>query len=863
MVGVDHHHDGGDTAASPSSPCAPSVQRHLLEQLEANRMACLEQLEDALRSPEAVGTMNGGVLPAMQLLADYVTSVVASYTDLGQELSKSEQRLSQVASIDKASLQDLRSKNEQLEHDRLSDRHRYEERIGELEEEVRLAQERQAEAENQLRTQRMEFAMYQSQSKSRVGEISQHKKILKKEVIDLRKRIEEMDSEKDAVRHETERIATTLETEVQRNATLERYVERIEKQVSVQQNMMEMMSQTGSVRDGSILGKVVGPSPGGNDDGHHQQQRSVGVSQSAAAAATAPSSSDKGRRNRLPRSYRTPTKTPAASGSGRIGYNEEVGVDMMPPKSIDVDLVQSAPPVDDAEQINKSPGGAVATQSSAVTSPVSLDASPRTPKITLEDEAVCNVEPSSPLVERSKPSMAVSGDRNDMSKEETVDRTAASTANITDESRAFRDSSVPDEAGFDPEDRDGQEGVPEAGEENPEKERRISNNASGARRSRKERYQRIMQSNLGSSVGKYRADEIIDEPHAKSMTKSSSGYHDNSRLSDQVLQDTIRDYERSRNADDDDDDFDNMDDAKSHISELTEDRTYKLPYQEQPLSYKVPRDEGEGNGRVAVPMPPIAVQSSQGALSRGEGEESRKERDLSYPPRYILGKGENADEKSFVSSKSRPIEGRPPHANSSPFRSSSHRRVATRDEDGSIGPYSMEGISRLSVAERARIYAQRGSNTVTVRTSPSPSPQRHRGRTEQVRHMGEESSTDRTRSNSPSGRSRGSFLANVGRRVVTAIDNSVLGVPDMAGRHRDFDDESGDDDSSASSGSSGGSGSSGRGEAGRSDYSNSSAEDDEHSKQLKEEVGTPLHIRQKIQREKQLEFLKKEGIIKN
>lgn len=253
--------------------------------------------------------MNGGVLPAMRLLADYVSSVVTSYASLGAEVNKAEEQLSNVASVDKASFDAMQAKYDELVRKSRKKEVAYETRVAELEDELKSLQESHAEVDDHLQQSRMEFSMYQSQSKAKLSETNQHKKILKKEVIELRKVVEDVGSENDAAQHEAERLRTDIETERQRNATLERYIERIEKQLSNQQNMcdniMEIMSQTGSIKESSILGKVVGPAAGGNVDGRS------GLPPSATAS---PSVDRSGRKNRLPRSFKSPTTQTARPG---------------------------------------------------------------------------------------------------------------------------------------------------------------------------------------------------------------------------------------------------------------------------------------------------------------------------------------------------------------------------------------------------------------------------------------------------------------------------------------------------------------------------------------------------------------------
>ena len=312
-------------------------------------------------------------------MADYVSSVVTSYASLGDEVHKAEKQLSSVATVDKSSLDAIQAKYDQLERKSDEKEVAYQKRITELEDELKSLHESHAEVENHLQQSRMEFTMYQSQSKAKMGETSQHKKILKKEVIELRKRIEDIGSDHDATQHEADRLRTDLETERQRNATLERYIERIEKQMSQQQNMcdqmMEVMSQTGSIKESSILGKVVGPAADGEKDGAR------GMPPSASAS---PSVDRSNRKNRLPRSFQTPSKQTPRSVSergsgGLLKLHDE--------DEIATRKEESTHRSSSLEEQGTEPLTSTTFATSAVTSPLSGDAdAPRKPAITLDDE---------------------------------------------------------------------------------------------------------------------------------------------------------------------------------------------------------------------------------------------------------------------------------------------------------------------------------------------------------------------------------------------------------------------------------------------------------------------------------------------
>lgn len=236
-----------------------SVLDSHFEKLETNRAAFLRELEAALASPTSVATSN--VVPPVQSLVDYTSAIVASFGDLRTQLQKYETDFVQSVKQDQTQLEalkgDIQGRDEKLadakmEHDRIT---------SELQAELEASRREIEQLSKQLEAQRMEFGMYQNATKTKLSELQQHKKILKKEVIEMRKKIDESESESTSVAHEYGKVKNKYQSQKEKNVMLARYIDRLEKQVGVQQNMMEMMSQTGGA---SFVGKMVGP--GANDD---------------------------------------------------------------------------------------------------------------------------------------------------------------------------------------------------------------------------------------------------------------------------------------------------------------------------------------------------------------------------------------------------------------------------------------------------------------------------------------------------------------------------------------------------------------------------------------------------------------------
>ena len=219
------------------------------EQMEKNRLFYMEQVDEVISS-ENIGTVKNTSAIVTQLLAEYLATVIGSYTEMGVEVNRMEQKLSRSAGVDKAAVDNLKLKIEKLENEKEEQTVFYKSNVAKLKSQIQELQSTNEELSNQMQTQRVEFSMFQSQAKSKLQELSQHKKILKKEVIDLRKKVDEIGSERDAAMHITDTHKLHAETEKEKNAMLERYIEKMENQVAVQQNMMEMISLSGMSQGG-------------------------------------------------------------------------------------------------------------------------------------------------------------------------------------------------------------------------------------------------------------------------------------------------------------------------------------------------------------------------------------------------------------------------------------------------------------------------------------------------------------------------------------------------------------------------------------------------------------------------------------
>jgi predicted nuclease with TOPRIM domain len=230
------------------------------DKLESDRAALLRDFDTMLASPSSLALSN--VLPPVQTLMDYTSTIIASFSDLRLQIQKYEQDLRTTATQDQSQVKELQNTIDGRTAQLADVERKFATIASDLKADLDASQQQVDELAKQLEAQRMEFGMYQNSTKTKLGELQQHKKILKKEVVELRTKIENTDNENITLAQEYEKLKSSYQSMKDKNATLERYIDRLEKQVGVQQNMMEMMSLSGAA---SLVGKVIGPEETHND----------------------------------------------------------------------------------------------------------------------------------------------------------------------------------------------------------------------------------------------------------------------------------------------------------------------------------------------------------------------------------------------------------------------------------------------------------------------------------------------------------------------------------------------------------------------------------------------------------------------
>ena len=255
-------------------------------------------VQEALSRWDRVRRQDMGLQAASQVVCDFAVQLQDHINQLQKERDGLEAQWKQSGITDNRKVQEMQDEIAQLQAAQNTEREHWRQQMETLQSQYHQSQKELQDVQKELHSTRMEMAMFQTQQKNKAVTLQEHKRILKKEVIDLRAKLEDALSELNTLKHQQSNHAMIAEQERQKNQLLERYVEKIESQVKVQQNMMEMMSQSGvgSVYGGgSVAGGGVGligsGMPGGSITSGAVSVLRGGPPQDVAVVRTAHSSS--------------------------------------------------------------------------------------------------------------------------------------------------------------------------------------------------------------------------------------------------------------------------------------------------------------------------------------------------------------------------------------------------------------------------------------------------------------------------------------------------------------------------------------------------------------------------------------------
>jgi septal ring factor EnvC (AmiA/AmiB activator) len=150
-----------------------------------------------------------GLVPAVQLLGEYTRvleeTCLEQYTKM-QELEKQMRNSTDNDATYVKSLQETLSSKEQ---EWMAEKKALEQQVATMQQALQNSQKSLEDAQQELSGKRLEMTMYQTSTKNRLGELLHHKTILKKEVIGLRQKLDEVGSELSLHKHTAK---TSLQT---------------------------------------------------------------------------------------------------------------------------------------------------------------------------------------------------------------------------------------------------------------------------------------------------------------------------------------------------------------------------------------------------------------------------------------------------------------------------------------------------------------------------------------------------------------------------------------------------------------------------------------------------------------------------
>ena len=199
---------------------------------------------------ETIRQQDMGVSATVQLMADYLVTSDTALASLEQKVQTMQSDVQKTGQLDQQELEELQEATHQAQLQHETEKQQLLQQIAVLQATHQTTVKELQDVQKDLSSTKMEVTMLMSQQRNKLATQQQHKKILKKEVVELRQKLEDAASENSSLKHENEKMKLQLEQERSKGNLLTRYVDKMESQVQVQQNMMEMMSQAG----GSVYG---------------------------------------------------------------------------------------------------------------------------------------------------------------------------------------------------------------------------------------------------------------------------------------------------------------------------------------------------------------------------------------------------------------------------------------------------------------------------------------------------------------------------------------------------------------------------------------------------------------------------------
>ena len=166
------------------SPTSPTVLGRPQQQEEKQGSEQQQQPHDAFCQ-----TKDLGVLSAVKVLCDYTRALEETLHDQDMAIEALQNQLDEKEGEDVGREQELQTKMEKFQQHMNDQQKTWITQIDTIQDKYCNFQKEHNDMLRTLHAQQMEHNMYRSTSKSKISELQSHKKVLKKEVLDLRKKL--------------------------------------------------------------------------------------------------------------------------------------------------------------------------------------------------------------------------------------------------------------------------------------------------------------------------------------------------------------------------------------------------------------------------------------------------------------------------------------------------------------------------------------------------------------------------------------------------------------------------------------------------------------------------------------------------
>jgi hypothetical protein len=258
---------GGSSLSAPNTPnsgrnrladgSGSEASKANLRQHQSEALAQLDMLQ---RDQSKRLKWMGGASESVSILVELLRTISGEHLETSLEKEDMERQLNLKSHHSKSDYNNLEQRLKDQERYFAQQENSMKNRSNELEAAIKKLKKENSDLSSMLQNSQMELKIHSKKTKSKLVTLQEHKKILKKEVIDLRATLEEVKSESDVTSHQKAQLEVKLKKEKTRRLGLQENYKVLRDQLTVQERVWGMMQS--SIAGGSVVmnghGSVMG-----------------------------------------------------------------------------------------------------------------------------------------------------------------------------------------------------------------------------------------------------------------------------------------------------------------------------------------------------------------------------------------------------------------------------------------------------------------------------------------------------------------------------------------------------------------------------------------------------------------------------